>query len=109
MHLSRSKFNILASIEALYWAMVDSSHAALMAAGEIPPSPEHIAGMLEEQFVRKGLLKQKYSDWFKEMFGIAHYVSHGEVVDVSAKEIQMYRQRAEVFVNEMAALVKRLS
>lgn len=109
MHLSRSKFNILASIEALYWSMVDSSHAALMAAGEIPPSPEHIGSMLEQQFVRKGLLKGKYVDWYKEMYALAHYVSHGEILDASGKEIQMYRKRADEFIGEMAGLVKRFS
>lgn len=107
IHLSRSKFNILASIEAVYWAMVDSSHAALMSSGEIPPSPEHIADMLETNFVKKGLLKQKYVEWYKEIYAIAHYVSHGEIVDVSGNDIQMYRKRADVFLGEMAALVKK--
>ncbi len=109
MHLSRSKFNILASIESLYWAMVDSSHAALMSSGEIPPSPEHIASLLETQFVRKGMLKQKYVEWYKEMYALAHYVSHGEIVDASGKEIQMYRKRADLFMNEMADLVSKFT
>src|SRR3989339_2096734 len=41
-HLIRANSNILNSIEGFYWAMVDASHAALMAINVIPPSPEHI-------------------------------------------------------------------
>src|SRR3990167_6658285 len=40
-HIVRSKASQLNSIEGLYWSMVDSSHAALIAAGISPPSPEH--------------------------------------------------------------------
>tara|TARA_B100001971_G_C18197420_1_gene542378 strand:- start:418 stop:1188 length:771 start_codon:yes stop_codon:yes gene_type:complete len=108
MHLSRAKFSILASIEAVYWAMVDSSHAALMAANVAPPSPEQIDIMLKEHFVKKGLLKQKYVDWYKELYALAHYVSHGEVADLKGKEIQDFRDKADKFVGEMASLVKKL-
>ena len=107
MHLSRSKFNILASVEAIYWAMVDSSHAALMSAGEVPPSPEHIGSMLEATFVKKGMLKSKFVDWYKEVYALAHVVSHGELLEVSGNDIQMYRKRAEEFLNEMAVLVDK--
>src|SRR3989339_1263766 len=50
-HLIRANSNILNSIEGFYWAMVDASHAALMAINVIPPSPEHIADLLNETFV----------------------------------------------------------
>tara|TARA_Y100000310_G_C20703085_1_gene831921 strand:- start:533 stop:1303 length:771 start_codon:yes stop_codon:yes gene_type:complete len=108
MHLARAKFSILNSMEAVYWAMVDSAHAALMAANKTPPSPEQIDAMLKEHFVKKGMLKQKYVDWYKEIYALAHYVSHGEVSDLEGKEIQMFRERADKFVGEMANIVKKL-
>ena len=108
IHLSRAKFSLLSAIESFYWAMVDSSHAALMAAKKTPPSPEHIAAMLKEHFVKKGLLDQKFVDWYKEMFALSHYVSHGEVINITSKEIGMLRERSDKFVGEMAALVKKL-
>lgn len=107
MHLSRARFNILASFESLYWAMVDAAHAALMAAGKTPPSPEHIDVMLQEHFVRKGMLNRKYVEWYKEMYGLAHYVSHGEMTEISGKDIQLYKDRADRFIGEMANLVKK--
>lgn len=107
MHLSRARFSLLSAVESYYWAMVDSSHAALMAAKKTPPSPEHIAPMLTEHFVKKGLLEEKYVDWYKEMFALAHYVSHGEVVNLTSKEIGLMGERADKFVGEMASVVKK--
>lgn len=107
-HLARAKFNLLMAVDSIYWSMVDSAHAALMAADKTPPSPEHIDVMLKEFFVKEGKLKQKYVDWYREIFALAHYISHGEVADLKGKEIQMYRDRADKFVGEMASLVKKL-
>lgn len=109
IHLSRAKFSLLSVVESLYWAMVDSSHAALMAAGKTPPSPEHIAPMLKEHFVKKGMLDQKFVDWYKETFALAHYVSHGEVVNLNSKDISTLREHADKFFSEMVSLVKNLT
>lgn len=107
VHLAKAKFNILGAVEAYYWAMVDSAHAAVMAAGKTPPSPEHIGILLKDLFVNKGELAQKYVDWYREMFGIAHHVSHGTIADFDHKELVMYRERADEFIGKMAEIVKK--
>jgi len=59
IHFSRSKVAELNAIEGLYWAMVDSSHAALIAAHATPTSPEHIASELKETFVNARKIKNE--------------------------------------------------
>ena len=54
--LHNSKWHILQASIDLYWAVIDAAHAALMKLGEIPPTPEHVADMMEGKMVRKGLL-----------------------------------------------------
>ena len=105
MHLARSKYAILGAIEGLYWAMVDGAHAALMQAGHTPPSPEHVYDMLKKVFGRS--LNVKYREWFKELYVIAHNITHGNVKVVEGKEIDTLRKKAEGFVNEMKKLVKK--
>lgn len=107
VHMSRARFSLLSAVESYYWAMVDSSHAALMAAGKTPPSPENIGSMLKEHLVKKGLLDDKYVDWYKEMFALAHYVSHGEIVNLTGKELGIMRDKSDKFVGEMASVVKK--
>ena len=43
----------MSAVEGVYWAMVDSAHAALITAKVSPPSPEHIPGQLRMNFVEK--------------------------------------------------------
>jgi len=107
-HMSRSKMHLIGSLDALYWAMVDSSHAALMAAKQVPPSPEHIPQLLNDVFVKKGMLNSKYVDWYKEIYAVAHHLSHGETANITGKFIEMYQERADKFIGEMANLVKKL-
>ena len=63
LHLARTRAALLNSIEGLYWAMVDASHAALIAAKHMPPSPEHIPELLEKTFINSRLLHPKYISW----------------------------------------------
>jgi predicted nucleotidyltransferase/uncharacterized protein (UPF0332 family) len=104
MHLSRSKYAILGAVEGLYWAMVDAAHAALMASGHSPPSPEHIYNMLKKVLTK---LPSKYPGYFKNMYQVAHNITHGNVKSLHGKQIDDLRSKAESFVNEMKKQVKR--
>lgn len=104
-HLLRSKVSELNSIEGLYWCMVDASHAALIAANEFPPSPEHIPGSLKLAFVDKGLLKMKYVGWYRDLLVLHKKIVHGEVKDLKGVEIDEWQAKTEEFLNTMAKIV----
>jgi len=107
-HISRSRSSELGSIEGCFWSMVDSAHAALIAAKYFPPSPEHIPFDLRRAFVDKGLLKEKYINWFKELMSLHKKISHGEITDLQGVEIDKWQDRSEEFLDLMAKLVKQL-
>ena len=104
-HLVRSKISELNSIEGLYWCMVDASHAALIAANEFPPSPEHIPGSLKNTFVDSGKLKMKYVIWYRDLLMLHKKIVHGEVKDLKGVEIDDWQQKTEDFLDTMAKLV----
>lgn len=108
LHITRSKFDMTNSIEHLYWAMVDSAHAALMASNQIPPSPEHVPEMLDEIFVSKRLLEKKYVLWYKEMYELAHDIVHGTVRSMSGKDIDIVLARTIEFEKVMRNITSRL-
>jgi predicted nucleotidyltransferase len=105
-HIRRSKNSELASIDGLYWAMVDASHAALIAEKVLPPSPEHIPLDLQETFVDSGRLKPKYVSWYKDILMLHKKISHGEITDLKGVEIDDWQQKAEEFLSVMVQLVK---
>ena len=107
-HIARAKFSLLSGIEATYWAMVDASHAALMAAGEIPPSPEHIPELLTANFVKNKKLDKKYVEWYHEIYDITREITHGKRTGVKADEYTTYEKRAEEFVSVMFKLTDKL-
>ncbi|MCK5149463.1 nucleotidyltransferase domain-containing protein [Candidatus Pacearchaeota archaeon] len=108
IHIARSKAAELNSIEGLYWAMVDSSQAALIAAKVSPPSPEHIPVDLKEIFVNTGKLKIKYVLWYRDLLILHKKIAHGEIKDLKGVEIDDWQQKTEEFLNVMAKLVKEL-
>ena len=105
MHFARSKASELASIEGLYWSMVDSSQAALIAANILPPSPEHISKELKQIFVDSGKLKMKYVVWYRDLLRLHKKIAHGEISDLKGVEIDDWQARTKEFLEVMIKLV----
>ena len=105
MHISRSKASELNIIEGLFWSMVDSSQAALIASGVNPPSPEHIPIELKQTFIATGKLKMKYAIWYRDLLLLHKQISHGKITDLKSVEIDEWQEKAEEFLNVMAKLV----
>ncbi len=107
-HLSRSKAAVLGTIEGVYWCMVDSAHAALMAAKKLPPSPEHVSIMLKENFVDNKMLDMKYVIWYRNLYDLHRRIVHGNLTELKGEEIDGWQQRAQDFMDNMIRLVKQL-
>jgi predicted nucleotidyltransferase/uncharacterized protein (UPF0332 family) len=108
-HLARTRASMLAAVDGLYWACVDSAHAALIAAKVMPPSPEHISDYLNRYFVDKGMLKSKYADFYQELFMLAKDIVHGKKVEVKGKNIDEWFEKTDEFLGVMSAIVKKIS
>ncbi|MBU2616989.1 MAG: nucleotidyltransferase domain-containing protein [Nanoarchaeota archaeon] len=107
-HIARSKLAELNAIDGLFWSMVDSAHAALIASHVSPASPEHVPADLKENFVNQGKLDMKYVVWYRDLLVLHKKIAHGEVKDLKGVEIDAWQQRAEEFLNIMAKLVNDL-
>ena len=106
-HMSRARYGLYLALDSLYWALVDSSHAALMMTDKVAPSPEHIPEMLDIYFVKKRMLNKKHVDLYREIYGIMHESSKN-MINVPSKKIDEYQKRADSFINEMARIVRKL-
>ncbi|MBU0761218.1 MAG: hypothetical protein KJ600_01035 [Nanoarchaeota archaeon] len=107
-HLARSQIAEMGAIEGTYWAVVDSAQAALMTAGKMPPSPEHIPEMLKETFVDSGMLKMGYVKGVKELFSLHKEISHQKVGSMKGQEIDEWQELAEKFLGEMTRIIERI-
>ena len=106
IHLVNSKRAELSAVEGVYWSMVDSAQALLMA-GKFPAeSPEHISKLLKTNFVDKGLLEEKYTVWYQEVHQVYKSIVHGKLNQVPGKDIDEMQQKAEKFISVMAELIK---
>lgn len=108
VHLARSKLAELSAVEGIYWSMVDSAHAALIAANIPPASPEHVPVDLKQTFVDNKMLKMKYVIWYRDVLMLHKKIGHGEIKDLKGVEIDALQDRAEEFLGVMANLVKDL-
>jgi uncharacterized protein (UPF0332 family)/predicted nucleotidyltransferase len=105
--LHNSRWHLLQATVDVYWAAIDSAHAALMKMGEIPPSPSHVADMLDEKLVKKGLLEQRYCTIMRNLFEVSKKVLHGELTSVAGKDYDGYFRDAQDFIERMKRIVEK--
>lgn len=108
VHLARTRASLINCVEGLYWTMVDSSHAALISAKNMPPSPEQVPQFLRETFVSKKMLDPKYVSWYEEVYHLMHDILHGSRKEISAVEIDSLQKKTDLFLREMARMVNRM-
>ena len=104
--LLNSKWHIIQATLDLYWAVIDAAHAALMKYGEIPPSPSHVADLLNDKLVASGKTSQKYVQIMKDFYDISRKITHREMKEVTGAEYQKYFNDAKDFVDEMRRIVE---
>ncbi len=104
--LHNSKWHLLQATLDLYWAVIDAAHAALMRHGEIPPTPEHVADLLEQKLVKKKLLEHKYVTTMRHFYNLMKMITHREIKEIKGEEYDKYFESAEEFVKRMREFVE---
>lgn len=104
-----SKSSVLKACVDLYWAVIDSAHAALMQNGITPPSPEEASDILEKHLVSNGKLEKKYAKIMKDFYVLHKKISYREIKEISGKDFDVYFKQAEDFVNRMEKFVNKNS
>ena len=107
-HLSRARNSMLEVVDGLYWTLVDSAHAALIAGGIMPSSPEEISEVLTKHFVKRKLLHKKYVAYYKKIHSVAKEIVHGSLREVNGKDLNEWFTWTDDFLREMARLVDKL-
>jgi uncharacterized protein (UPF0332 family) len=105
--LQNSKNHILSATLDLYWAVIDAAHAALMSVNEIPPSPAHVADMLEEKLVQPRLINKKYAGIMRNFYMLGKSITHGELNTITGEQYDAYYKEAQSFVKEMKEFIEK--
>lgn len=104
--LHNSKWHLLQATLDLYWAVIDAAHAALMKIGEIPPTPSHVADLMQEKMVKKKLLEQHYITTMRHFYKLMKMITYREIKEIKGQEFDKYFKEAEHFVQRMRKFIE---
>ena len=105
--LLNSKWHVLQAALDLYWAVIDSAHAALMRLGEVPPAPVKVASMMRIKMVKQGLVPKKYADTMEFFYELSKKITHRQVQEISGQQYEKYFKEANDFVNKMQHIIEK--
>ncbi|MCM2324924.1 MAG: hypothetical protein NDI94_00530 [Candidatus Woesearchaeota archaeon] len=104
--LQQSKFNMISAVMDLYWAVIDSSHAALMKLNEIPPTPSHVSALITEKMVKPGLIEKKYENTAKKFYDLSKKIEYREIQDIKGSDYDKLYKEAEEYVGRMRRFIE---
>ena len=104
--LHNSKWHVMQGTIDLYWAVIDAAHAALMKAGEIPPSPSHVADYLDK-LAGKGLIKKRYAGIMRDFYKVSKDITHRNIKSITGPQYDQLYLKAKDFIDEMRRFIKK--
>jgi predicted nucleotidyltransferase/uncharacterized protein (UPF0332 family) len=107
MTLANCTWHLLQATVDLYWAAVDAAQAALMAVGELPASPEHVADLLDQRLVKVGLLDASMPEVMQRLYVLQKQIVHGEVHEITGAQFDAYLRQTKAFVESMKQVIER--
>lgn len=105
--ISNAKWHILQAVLDLYWAVIDSAHAALMTIGEIPPAPSHVADMLKEKLVSRKIIEPRYVSTMERFYNLSKRITHRDIKEITGKQFDALCKEAAEFVERMRIFIEK--
>jgi uncharacterized protein (UPF0332 family) len=105
--LANSDWHVMQAAVDLYWAVVDAAHAALMAVGEVPPSPEHVADLLEEKLVKTRQIPESFPNTMRKFYSLSKDILHRKRQELKGAEFDDLQAEATAFVEVMQRFVEK--
>ena len=77
-----------------------------MKMGEVPPTPGHVADMIDKKLVKSGMVPKKYASTMTLFFNLQKKITHREIQKISGREYDDYKAQAVDFLNVMRKVVE---
>ena len=74
---------------------------------QIPPTPDHVAEILDKVYVKNKLLEKKYIEIMKKFYNISKMITHREIKEIKGSDFEKYYLEADDFVRRMKKLIER--
>jgi len=104
--INNSEWHVLQATLDLYWAVIDAAHAALMKVGEIPPTPAHVADLIEKKLVARGLAHKRTPKIMDFFYKLSKQITYRELTKIDGKNYDEYKREALIFIEQMKKIVE---
>ncbi len=104
--ISRAKQHLLSATVDLYWSVIDAAHAALMKYGEVPPSPDHVADLMEKTLIPKKHITKNSIATMRMFYKLFKGIVNRDIKEITGSEYDKYKHQAEEFVEEIKKYIE---
>jgi predicted nucleotidyltransferase/uncharacterized protein (UPF0332 family) len=105
--LHNAKWHVMQAAIDMYWAVIDAAHAVLMMLGETPPSPEHVAQIIDLRLVQTGQLEKKHAATVDKFYNLQKRIIHRDIKEMKGSELDALQKEASEFIEKIDGLINK--
>ena len=84
---------------------MEAAQAALIHAEKAPPSPRHVASLLEKTLIEAGELYKKDAELVRRLYTLSKDVSKGKRMSIQPKELRHLQDQTRDYVDRVQDVV----
>lgn len=105
--IENAKWHIMQGMVDLYWAAIDSSHAALIKRNIVPPNPTHVPALLRKEFLKTKELTPKDISLVEDLYKISKQITKRELQEVKAIDFHKYLEMTKEYVQKVEEILHK--
>jgi uncharacterized protein (UPF0332 family) len=106
--MSGANFNMKQATLSLYWAVMDSAHAALLEKGVVPESPEELTALFKREITEQNLMDRRYLSTVAEFHNLGNMIMRDELHKIRGDHYDRYRAEAERFCGAVKEMIQQM-
>jgi len=103
-----NKVSLFTTVNRIYYAIFYEVLALLLTKGLSSSKHSGVRALFNREFVKSGILKEKYADFYNRMFEARQEGDYGDFVEFEKKKVQQWLDEAEGFINEIEEIISKI-
>jgi uncharacterized protein (UPF0332 family) len=103
-----NKVSLFTIVNRIYYAIFYEVLALLLTKDLSSSKHSGVRALFNREFVKSGVVKEKYADFYNKMFDFRQEGDYGDFVEFEKEKVKQWLDETEDFVNEIEKVISKI-
>ncbi len=103
-----NRVSLFTTVNRIYYAVFYEVSALLLTKGLSSSKHSGVRALFNQEFVKPGVVREKYADFYNRMFGSRQEADYGDFVEFDEGKVRQWLCEAEDFIKEIEKIISEI-